>query len=91
MMVGIFLLIRLVHRAFNGTLAAQYFAYTLGAWTSTAGALGLSLPVPLHVISVGLIVQKRWLSPPWAKAAWYAVVISGCWLGTSLAVRLLFL
>lgn len=89
--LGVILLTRLVNRAFRGTLAVQYFACARGEWTSTLAALGLGLPVPFHVIAVGLIVQKRWLSPPWAKAAWFAVVVSGCWLGASLALRLFIL
>ena len=90
-LVGLCLLARVVYRASSGTLAAQYFPYARGSWTSSVYALGLSLPVPFHIISVGLVVQKRWLPPFWARAAWFAVVVSGCWLGAALAVKVFIL
>jgi hypothetical protein len=42
-------------------------------------------------MAVGLILQRRWLSRGWSKTAWLAVVISGCWLGAALGIKLFFL
>ncbi len=64
-----------------------YNAITGPPVLDTVYALGLALPIPFHIISIGLFVQKRWLSPRWARIAWFAIVISGCWLGVSLAIR----
>jgi hypothetical protein len=89
--VGLGLLARVIYRAAVGSLSAQLFSQLQGSWILTMLALGLSLPVPFHVISVGLILKRRWLSPFWAKAARLAVVVSGCWLGVALAIKLLVL
>jgi hypothetical protein len=51
-------------------------------------ALGLIIPVPLHIISIGLVLKRKWLSRFWARAAWPAIFISGCWLGAAIAVRI---
>lgn len=88
---GLYLLARVVFRAYSGALAGQFFPRAAGSWVLTVCALGLSLPVPFHIMSVGLIVQRRWLPPPWARAAWLAVVVSGSWLGAALAVKLFLL
>ncbi len=74
--VGLCLLAKILYNAITSPLVLD-----------TVYALGLALPIPFHVISIGLIVQKRWLSPGWVKIAWFAIVISGCWLGVSLAIR----
>jgi hypothetical protein len=89
--VGLGLLARVIYRAAVGSLSAQLFSQAQGSWILTMLALGLSLPVPFHVISVGYFLQKRWLSPFWAKTVRVAVVASGCWLGAALAVKLLVL
>jgi hypothetical protein len=87
--VGILLLVRILHQAVNGSLSTEFFAQSQVSSITSLYALLLGLPVPSHVISIGLILQRRWLSPPWAKFAWIAIVGSGCWLGASLAVRFL--
>ena len=87
--VGLALLGRVLFQTVNGSLATRFFAESRPSWVTSLYALALGLPVPLHVISVGLIIQRRWLSPPWARVAWFAIVGSGCWLGASLAVRAL--
>jgi hypothetical protein len=89
--VGLGLLARVIYRAAVGSLSAELFPRLQGSWSLTMLALGLSLPVPFHVISVGCFLQKRWLSPFRAKAARVAVVVSGCWLGATLAIKLLVL
>jgi hypothetical protein len=89
--VGLFLLIKILYNAATGSLTALLFAASQESWIKHVSALGLSLPVPFHVISVGLILQKRWLSPPWARFAWIAVVVSGCWLGVALGIKLLII
>lgn len=88
---GLLLLVKVIYSAATGSLSLQLFAQPQGSWLMDMYALGLSLPVPFHVISVGLILRRRWLSPFWAKAAWAAVVISGCWLGVALGIKLLVL
>ena len=89
--VGLFLLVRVLYQAVTGSLTATYFVDSSGTWLKIACALGLSLPVPFHVISVGWIVQRKWLAPRWGRVAWLAVVVSGCWLGAALGIRLLLL
>ena len=87
--VGIVLLVGVLYQAVNGSLATKFFAKSQPSSITSLCALMLGLPVPFHVISIGLILQRRRLSPPWAKFAWIAVVGSGCWLGASLAVRVM--
>jgi hypothetical protein len=89
--VGLFLLIRILYNAVTGSLVSQLFAQPQDSWMRNVYALGLSLPVPFHVISVGLLLQRRWLPPPWARAGWLAVVVSGCWLGAALGIKVLIL
>ena len=88
-LVGLYLLVKILYNAATGNLAVQLFAASPESWTTHVVALGLNLPLPLHIISIGLILQRRWLSPPWKKIAWIAVVVSGCWLGVALAIKLL--
>ncbi|NIQ38908.1 MAG: hypothetical protein GTN81_10010 [Proteobacteria bacterium] len=89
--VGLFLLIRILHNAVTGALVSQLFAQSHGSLMRNLYALGLSLPVPVHVISVGLVLQGRWLPPRWARAGWLAAVVSGCWLGAALGIKVLIL
>jgi len=84
-------LIKLLYNAATGTLMAHEFAKFRESWTNAVYALGMSLPIPFHVISIGLVLQMKWLAPPWARAAWLAAVISGCWLGVALGIRVLVL
>ena len=90
-LIGFFLLGRVLYRIASGVLAQQYFATSEGSWIQNIYALGLSLPVAFHIISVGLILQLRWLSPMWAKGARWAVGLSGGWLGLALGIRWLVL
>ena len=89
--VGFFLLIRILYNAASGTLAKTVFESYPGSSIWNAIAIWLSLPVPMHVISIGLILQKKWLPPRWAKASWIAIVFSGCWLGAALFIKLFIL
>jgi amino acid permease len=89
--IGFILLGRVLWYGLNGVLAQQYFPPAQGSVIKNAYALGLSLPIPLHVIAVGMVLQLRWLSPTWARMARWAVVVSGCWLGLALGVRWLAL
>lgn len=88
MAAGTLLLVRLVISLVDGSIAAHGPARVEPFHARAALGFVLRLPVPLHVISVGLILQSRWFSPAMARTAWVAVVVSGCWLGISLAVRL---
>lgn len=75
----------------DGVLAEEYFPELDHASTHHFKGLLLALPVPLHVIFIGLIIQKRWLSPGWARFAWVGITASGLWLGATLAVKWFFL
>jgi len=86
-LVGLYLLGRVLCNSFSGAAAQQYFGILPVTGLQKVYALGLSLPIPLHVISVGLVLQLRWLSPLWVKIARWAVVVSGGWLGLALAIR----
>ena len=85
--VGLYLLARMVYGATNGSLGAQQFPESQGAAWNTVAALILALPVPFHVISVGLLLQRRWLPHSWARISLLAAVISGCWLGAALGFK----
>ncbi|MDJ0985584.1 MAG: hypothetical protein QNJ26_08575 [Desulfobacterales bacterium] len=86
--VGFFLLTKAIYGAADNTIASSFWPQSQGKMWHTLVGLSLSLPIPLHIISVGLILQRRWLPPQWAKIAMPAVVISGCWLGAALAIKL---
>jgi hypothetical protein len=90
-LTGIFLLGKVLFNSADGVLVQHYFGPSQGGRLENIYALGLGLPVPLHVISVGLVLQLRWLSTPWAKGARWAVVVSGCWLALALGIRWLAL
>jgi hypothetical protein len=91
-LVGVFLLAKVVFHAATGALVDQVFTRPRDeGWLPHAFALGLSMGVPLHVISVGLVLQKKWLSPLWAQTSRIAVVVSGCWLGAALGIKALML
>ncbi len=87
--VGVVLLARVIYGAVDGSLTSQLLPESRGILWNTAFALALGLPIPLHVISVGLVLQRRWLPDRWAKISVPAVVISGCWLGAALAIKFL--
>lgn len=87
-LVGVCLLVLVVRDWFNGILTGEFFPDTTHTYKHHLGGLLLALPVPLHVIFIGLIVQKKWLSPPMARFAWVGIVSSGMWLGVALAVKL---
>lgn len=72
-----------------GSLAPEHFPNQDHRTIHHLGGLLLALPVPLHIIFIGLILQKRWLSPAWGRFAWVGIVTSGLWLGASLAYRML--
>jgi len=90
-LVGFFVLGRVLCNSQSGALAQQYFGISPPSWIQNVYALGLGLPVPLHIISIGLVLQLRWLSPIWTKGARWAIVVSGCWLGLALGIRWLVL
>ena len=90
-LIGFLVLARIICQGLNGELAPKYFAQAPESLIYRVYALLLSLPIPLHVIAVGLVLQLKWLPPLWRRAARWAVVISGCWLGVALAIRWLAL
>lgn len=85
---GLYLLILTLYHAASGTLAKTVFGNSPGLSIWNASAIGLSLPVPLHVISIGLFLQKKWFPTLWVKVIWIAIVFSGCWLGVALLIKL---
>ena len=88
---GLLMLVRVIYHAANGSLVAQLFPESQQSWISNLYAIALNLPVPLHVISVGFVLQRRWLSPHWTRIIWRAVVISGCWLCVALVIKVFLL
>jgi hypothetical protein len=104
-LVGVYLFARMLYGSVNGSLAAQLFPESQEAVSNTVVVLALSLPLPFHVISVGLLLQRcwlshlwariaflavvSWLSHLWARIAFLAVVISGCWLGVAIGIKFL--
>ncbi len=89
-LAGLFLLGRAICQAASGGLVSPYPTLPAGLTARGLFDLGLSLPVPMHVIAVGLILQRKWLDRNWARVAWWGVVFSGCWLGAALLVKLVF-
>jgi hypothetical protein len=89
--VGLYLFARMIHGAANGFLVARLFTESQESAWYTAAALALALPLPFHVISVGLLLQRRWLPHFWARISFLAAVISGCWLGTALGFKIFLL
>lgn len=86
-LAGITVLFRILYDAAGGSLPMKVFGKPQTMWVHGLYALGIELPIPFHIISIGLIIQRRWLSPPWNRISRYAIVISGFWLGAALAVK----
>ncbi len=85
---GLGLLGLVLYDATVGALAAKFFPGTESTPFLHLGGLLLALPVPLHIIFIGMIVQVKWLKPPWARLARVGIVFSGLWLGVALAAKL---
>lgn len=85
--VGLVLLGRVIYNSANGVLAKQIFHEHPASALANAYAFGLSVPVPFHVLAIGLILQRKRLPPGWEKIAKFAIVISGCWLGLALVIK----
>ena len=86
--VGLYLFARMIYGATNGSLVAQLFPESHESAWYTAAALALALPVSFHVISVGLLLQRRWLPHSWTRISLLATIISGSWLGAALGIKL---
>jgi hypothetical protein len=86
-LAGLIVLLRVVYDAAVGSLPMKVFDTPQTTWVLGLCALGLELPIPFHMISIGLIIQRRWLRPPWDRISWFAIVISGFWLGAALAAK----
>lgn len=87
--IGICMLILVIADWHNGDLAGRYFSDVEHTSSHHLQGLLLALPIPLHVIFIGLIIQKQWLTPPWARFAWVGIVSSGLWLGASMVLGML--
>ena len=90
-LVGLYLFASMIYGAANGSLDARLFPESQESLSNTLVALALGLPVPFHLISVGLLLQRRWLPHSGARISFLAVVISGCWLGTAIGIKLFVL
>ncbi len=88
---GLVLLILVLYKAATGTLSNTVFVSSADSSIWNVTAIGLSLPVPLHVISIGLLLQKKWLPHRWVKISWIAIVLSGCWLGMGVFIKMFLL
>ena len=86
--IGILLLVMVFVDWQAGYLADKFYPGLEHSSRHHLYGLLLALPIPLHVIFIGLIIQKKWLSPPMAKFAWMGITSSGMWLGVSLALRM---
>lgn len=84
---GVGLLVKVFILFYTGTLSDDIHAEWAGDDSKNIYSLLLALPVPLHVISIGMIIQKKWLSPLLGKIAWFSIVTSGVWLGISLFIK----
>lgn len=84
---GLVMLLFLLSHWSVGGLAPEYFPGVKHSTMHHVGGLLLGLPIPLHAIFIGLIIQKRHLSPDWGRWAWIGISASGVWLGISLAIR----
>ena len=89
MIVGFLFLANILYGAISGSLAVRVFTGLHQSWIYNVYALGLILPVPFHIIAIGLILKRKWLSPFWARAAWPAIFFSGCWLCVAMGIKFL--
>lgn len=89
--VGLCLLGLVIYEWSLGVLTGEFFPDVEHTATHRLSSLLLALPVPLHVIFIGLIIQKKWLTPNWARFAWVGIVTSGLWLGGALLVKMFWL
>jgi hypothetical protein len=90
-LIGLGLLVDVLLGSATGALGRELFPQSSGSLFWESAALALTLPVPLHVMSIGLILQKRWLAAAWRRVAWVCIVASGVWLGAALLLRALLL
>jgi len=87
-LIGICLLVLALADWQTGLLAEKFFPEATHAREHHLYGLLLALPVPLHIIFIGLIVQKRWLSPTMARFALVGIITSGLWLGAALIIKI---
>lgn len=52
-------------------------------------ALALRAALLLHLTAVALLMQRPFLPRVWGRIAWYATVVSGCWLGIAFLIRVI--
>jgi hypothetical protein len=88
---GVLLFFLVLYNAASDSIPKTLFKVSADSSIWILFAIGISLPVPLHVISIGLFLQKKWLPPRWVIFSWIAIVLSGCWLGVAFLVKLFFI
>ncbi|MBD3237159.1 MAG: hypothetical protein GF330_10670 [Candidatus Eisenbacteria bacterium] len=94
---GLLALARVLHAVGSGTLPALLSSHgDVHAEVHPAGgtipyvrALLRAFALPVHLLAVGVFLRRRSFSPRGRRVAWIAVVLSGCWLGVALLVRIL--
>jgi len=87
-LVGLCIFGLVVVDAYNGILAGEFFPDAAHTTAHHLGGFLLALAVPLHVIFIGFILQRHWLSPLWLRISRVGIVASGLWLGVALVVKL---
>jgi hypothetical protein len=88
-LVGIIYLFKVLIQSFNGILVQEIFNHQNQGIYWGLMAMLLGLPIPAHIISIGLILQKKWLSDSMQRLAWISIVFSGVWLGTALGIKMI--
>ncbi len=83
------MLVRTIVMSVTGSLGAQVLPQLEPSFLRAVFAVCLSLPLPFHIISIGMVLQRRWFSSRWGRIAWIAILVSGLWLGASLVLKMI--
>ena len=66
----------------SGTALSRRSGAPIGLAVAIKGAL------PIHLLSVALLLQRPYVSRRWNRVAWFATVGTGSWLGIAVLIRL---
>ena len=86
-LAGVGILADVIFEACSGELIEQLLPEYNKTLAHKTLALLLALPVPFHVISIGMIIQKRWLPVKLKRITWISIISSGIWLGIALIIK----